>query len=473
MSKPMRTNNPSEWTALDGVYIDEIKPPGKITGSGSAVVAIIGQFQMGPYEATTIESSGYLISVFGQGDYGGYKALMSKSFSNLIVKRVKGGDTAKTAFATLNDAQTTPTPSVKCEALYDGLYGNQIKVKSLVATSGEATKFDVLVTYGSKTEMFLNLALTDLPVTGTICKLSKADGATAIPAVNQEVTLTQGSDGTVTSADYITALSELEAYEGITLIFTDSPADDVNLGLVTHCNSMGDIVPIFHFPKGTTKAEAITKVTALRSALDRGIAAFPWLYQYNQLTDATELTNPAAWAASLISQIAEEWDPAVAEATKYLTGVKGLEFDLNRTDYIQLKNAGIMAYEFDKDLGYKIKSGVTVSTDQTLSMIFRRRMADLITSDVGTGLKPYQNKIMTDDNKTDVLGAVTKYLQDKKDNNRIKAYTVDGVSMNTTTSEANGEYHILILVQLFASMRYIVLHAQIGETVTITEGSAS
>lgn len=472
MARAMRTNNPSEWTALDGIYIDEINPPGKVTNLGSAVVALVGAFQMGPYDPTTIGSSKQLLSTFGQGNYKGFKCLNGKTFTNLVVTRV-AGTSKKAAFATLKDGGTTPADSVTVTAKYEGVYGNTMTAKCLTATSGTVGEFNILVTYGTTTELFENLTLAALPVTGDLAVISLFTGATKTPAINQTVTLTQGSDGTVTTADYVTALEKLEGYDGITLVISDNPTEDINLALIAHCNKMGDRVPILALPQGTTKTAAIAAIANLRSAGDRGILVWPWLYQYNMYTNKTELSNPSAWAASLICQIPEEWDPAIADGAKYTTGIKGLEFqNLNRQDYIELKNAGIMAFEFDKDIGYKIKSGVTMSTNSALCMVFRRRMSDRITTEIGVALKPYQNKIMTEDNEADCLGAVTRYLQDYKDKKRIKAYKVDGESMNTDTSRANGEFHILIIVQLYASMRYIVLHAQIGETVLISEGGA-
>lgn len=471
MGKPMRTNNPSEWTALDGIYIDELRPPGKISNLGSAVVAIIGQFQMGPYDATTIGSSKQLTDLFGAGDYEGFKTLLGKTFSNLVVKRVKGTG-KKAAFGTLMDGAGTPANSITVTAKYEGNYGNTITAKTLAATSLDVEQVNILVTYGSITELFENVSLAKLStaIEGDLAILTKADGATLPPATAQTITLTQGSDGTVATADYTTALSDLEAYDGLTIMIADQGTQDINLALIAHCNKMGDRLPILHLPKGTTKSQAITAIAQLRSAADRGILAWPWVYQYNMYKDVTELSNPAAWAASLISQIPEEWDPAIADGAKYVTGIKGLEFTtLNRQDYIELKNAGIMAWEFDKDIGYKIKSGITMSTDPVLSMVFRRRMSDKLTSEVAAGLKPYQNKPNTEDNQADALGAVTRYLQDFKDKKRIKNFVVDGDSMNTSTTLANGEFHILMMVQLYSSMRYIVLHAQVGETVLIVQ----
>ena len=474
MARAMRTNNPSEWTALDGIYIDEINPPGKVTNLGSAVVALIGAFQMGPYDPTTIGSSKQLLSTFGSGNYDGFKCLNGKTFTNLVVTRV-AGTSKKAAFGTLMDGASTPTASMVVTAKYEGSYGNVMTAKVLTATSAAADAVNILVSYGTTTELFENVTLAGLATAkvGDLATITKADGATAISVLNQVVTLAQGSDGTVATADYVTALEKLEGYDGVTIVIADNPTEDINLALIAHCNKMGDRVPVLALPKGTTKSAAITAIANLRSAGDRGILVWPWLYQYNMYTDKTELSNPSAWAAALICQIPEEWDPAIADGAKYITGVKGLEFpNLNRQDYIELKNAGIMAFEFDKDIGYKVKSGVTMSTNAALCMVFRRRMSDRITTEIGVALKPYQNKIMTDDTEADCLGAVTRYLQDYKDKKRIKAYKVDGESMNTDTSRANGEFHILILVQLFSSMRYIVLHAQIGETVLITEGGA-
>jgi len=477
MAKPLRTNNPSEWTALDGVYIDEIRPPGRITTRGSAVVAIVGQFEMGPYEPTAIGGAAHLLNTFGSGNFSGFKSLLSKRFSNLVVQRIET-DTAKAAFGYLVDAATpTPANSVKGEVPYEGAYGNQVKMKA-TAVVGDNTKFNLTVTLGTRTQTWLGINLDSFPITGDFINLTKAEGATAIPNVSgagQEVTLTQGEDGTPSDANYTAALAKLEAYEGITIVFTDRSTSTVNTALIAHCNAMGDRIPVLHEAVGTAKAAALTAADTYRNALDRGVLAWPWVYQYNYQNDTTELSNPAAWAASVLSLIPEEWDPACVAAAQYLAGIKGLEFtNLTRLDYIELKNRGIMAFEFDKDLGYKIKSGVTLSLDSATCMVFRRRMCDLITNDVGTGLKPYQNMPMTEDVTTDCLGAVTKYLESLRNKKRIQGFLVDGESMNTPSTMANGEFHILIYVRLYSSMRYIVLHAQVGETVVITEeGSAA
>lgn len=469
LSNPLRTTNPSEWTALDGTYIDEMRPPGRITTRGSAVVAIVGQFQMGPNEPTTISGSGHLLSLFGSGSYTGFKALMNKRFSNLIVTRIKPAG-SKAALGDLMDS--APAASITCEAIYEGIYGNVMQAKAEPSVVGGATKFKLTAIWGDRTQVWDNLDLTSFPITGEFMKFKKATGATAIPDTDpiQTITLTQGSDGTVADADYTAALILLESVESVTVVFTDRPGSVPNLALISHCNKMGNRIPILHEATTTTKTAAITAVGGYRGAKDRGILAWPWLYQYNYETSTVELSNPAAWVASVISMIPEEWDPAVVDAAEYLNGVLGLEFtNLVRQDYIDLKNAGIMAFEKDDDYGYKIKSGITVSTDETLSMVFRRRMCDLLTTDIGRGLKPYQNKIMTEDNMADCIGAVTNYLEDKKTKKRILDYQVDGESMNTPASMANGEFHILAQVRIHPSMRHIVLHAEVGESVVINE----
>ena len=145
-------------------------------------------------------------------------------------------------------------------------------------------------------------------------------------------------------------------------------------------------------------------------------------------------------------------------------------------------NAGVSAFEFDPDIGFKIKSGVvTQIANSSKVMVFRRRMADFLTNSMGRFLKLYQNKENSKANRDAVNGAIRnfdrtysegpqKIMPNDAEVNTGKALLVDTESLNTDLSIGEGKFFIKYKRRIYSSMRFIVLIAEIGETVVVTEG---
>jgi hypothetical protein len=222
---------------------------------------------------------------------------------------------------------------------------------------------------------------------------------------------------------------------------------------------------------------AISDVANYRDAQGRIIYAFPWIKTTIGGVDTYQ--SPASWIASVLSQTAPHIDPAFVKNTQFLGGITGLKLALNRTNYINLKDAGICAFEYDADIGYKIKSGVvTQIADSSLVMILRRRMADFLTASAAKFLKNYQNAVNSKTNRSLVKGAFLQFIDSLErdgilpkdsDVNAGKAKLVDTEVLNTDASIAAGFFKILWKQRIFSSMRFIVLQAEIGESVLVTE----
>jgi len=260
-------------------------------------------------------------------------------------------------------------------------------------------------------------------------------------------------------------------------LFLDSYNSTRNGYLKTTAANTQDKMVICAGAESDTYSDAITAVASLRDSDGRIIYAFNHLQ--TSINGTLIYQSPAPWLASLISQIGPQIDPAFAANVQFSAGASGVKYALSRAAYTALKDAGICAYENDSDLGIKPKSGVvTQIADSSKITILRRRMADFLTNSVAKFLKNYQNAVNSKENRSLVKGAILSFVQSLEINGLLpkdsdvqngKAKLVDTESLNTNTTIAQGFFKILWKQRIYSSMRYIVLSAQIGESVVVTE----
>jgi len=189
-----------------------------------------------------------------------------------------------------------------------------------------------------------------------------------------------------------------------------------------------------------------------------------------------------AFYAALLSQLPPEENPA--QQTSFLGGILDLEAgnadvqDMSIGDYKAFRAAGIAALHIDGGNAF-IQSGV-VAVDPSLYAnirnISRRRMADFIQDSLALVCLPFVKKLATKENRGLLVSVIRSFLkdllsEDKPENQRIAAFTVDGISGNTPTSIAAGVYRITVEVKLLGSLDFIVLNTTIGESVEIEEAA--
>lgn len=291
--------------------------------------------------------------------------------------------------------------------------------------------------------------------------------------------LASGSDGTIADTDYETAIAVAEQERAGNVLWSDKYNSNIKGYLKQHVlNAPDKMVVIAPDDENVTKSAAITEVANYRDAAGAIIYAFN--HAQTSIDGVNEYVSPAGVMASVISNTSPHIDPAAASNVDFTAGISGLKNALSRQDYIDLKEAGISALENDPDLGIKFKSGiVTQIINSSKVTILRRRMAYWYTDSVAFFLKNYQNLPNTEANRKQVKGSIIAW-----DNERIKdgilpadsevssgkARLVDTESLNTDLSIGLGFFKILIKRRIFSSMRYIVVQAEIGETVVVTEG---
>jgi hypothetical protein len=475
-----RTNNPLEFDEVDGIVIDEQAPAPQVQGVGTGVAILVGQFQRGVQSLERISSLADFQEKFGKSSYLGNVQLKNKKFaSGMKIIRVIASDATK-AQVIADDGATTDI--LQFDAKSAGLYGNSLSVL-IEAGSDQGVKITIA---DENEDAVLNSEVYDnyLVAQGASpFALSKLVDVTVLatsaePAQASKTNLAGGSDGTIADTDYEDAIKLAEAEWAGNILFLDEYNQVRNAYLKSHAALTQDKMCILAGGENDDVSTAVSNVSTLRDTDGRLIYAYNWV---QTLVDGIPtMTSPASWYASILSQSSPSIDPAYAENSRYLFGVLGLKQNLTRADYIALMEAGISAFEFDPDIGFKLKSGVVTQIANSSKLtVLRRRMADYLTNSIGRFLKVYQNAVNSQENRVAVKSAMLNFVKTQEDLGLLpkdsevqggSAKLVDIETLNSDLSIAQGKFFIQYKQRIYSSMRFIVLRAEIGESVVVTEG---
>lgn len=475
-----RTNNPLEFDEVDGIVIDEKAPAPSVQGVGTGVAILVGQFQRGPENVLKEQGSIQLIQeLYGKSDsFGGNIALKNKKFSRIKTIRAMASDAA---LATLTVDDGTATDIIKFDAKYKGAYGNSLKV-TIEAGSNVGSKytFTDANTDGLDEESYDDVVITAV---GTIFSSSKIFDVSVLatsaePEVTAITNLASGSDGTIADTDYETAIAAAEAEGAGNILFLDEYNATKNGYLKAHAATTQDKMVICAGPEAETAAEAVTAAGLLRDADGRIIYAYNWISTL--VGGVATYVSPSSFYASILSQTGPHIDPAYTGNTQFLFGVIELKNDLPRASFISLMEGGVSSFEYDSDIGPKIKSGVVTQIANSSKLtVARRRMADYLTNSIGYFLKVYQNAVNSLSNRLAVKAAILSFIRQQESLGILPADSevsggnaklVDIETLNTDDVIAAGKFFIQYKQRIYSSMRFIVLRAEIGESVVVTEG---
>ena len=481
-----RSTDPSTFDDVDGIVIAETAPPPSVQGVPTNVALLVGQFQRGPTTLTQVSSAGAFLEKFGSSSFSGNTALKNKKFGVLKIKRVVAADAAKASVDIEADASGGGAV-IRFTAKYKGAYGNSLTVSTEAGESGGTTYTFKDGNTGSvlQNEIYRDIDIT--AITSSTFALSKIfdvsvlDDESGEPATVTDEAATTGSDGTIADTDYQTALGECEEEGVCNVVFLDSYNATRRGYLKTHASNTQDRMVIME--DETVHADADTAVTAwvadVASYRDTdGRIIYAINDPQTTIDSVATYTSPAAWAASIISQTPAWVDPAAARTKAFTGGITGLRYTLKRSHYVQLKNAGICGFESLRG-EYKLKSGiVTQIANSSKRTILRRRMADYLTNSVAVYLENFQNEPNRASDRDDQAAAILAFVRGQE-NDRIlpkdsevqggRAKIVDAQVLNTDDSIAAGFNKILWKQRIYSSQRFIVLQAEIGESVVVTE----
>ena len=476
-----RTNDPLQFDDVDGIIIDEKAPPAQIVGVGTGVAILVGQFERGPAGVLTLlTSTPFLEETFGANfSFGGNISLANKRWSTIKIVRAIASDAAL-ATLTIDDGDVTDI--IQFDALDKGIYGNSIKITTEVGTT-TGTKYTVQDTSSSAVlddEVYDDVVIT--AIDSTTFEESKLVNVTVLatsaePGAAAAIALASGSEGSIADSDYEDAIAVVSQESSGNILFLDEYNETKNGFLKIHAGLTQDKMAIMAPGLSDSAATIITAVASLRDTDGRLIYAANPLQ--STIGGTKQYTSPASWYASIMSQTSAHIDPAFSGNSGFLFGVSGIKFKYTRVEYIAFMEAGVSAFEDDSDIGIKIKSGITTQIANSSKVtVLRRRMADFLTNSIAKFLKIYQNDVNSAQKRLQVKSAIVSFigrnellgiLPKDSEVQGGQAKLVDINSLNSDASIALGKFLILYKQRIFSSMRFIVLRAEIGESVVVTE----
>lgn len=476
-----RTNNPLEFDEVDGIVIDEQAPDPQVQGAGTGVAILVGQFERGDQLLDSISSLQSFQEIYGKSDsYLGNIQLKNKKFaSGMKVIRVLAAAAAKSQLLADDGASTD---LLQFDAKYKGVYGNSLSIEIVAGTTSgvKIVLRDNNALTVLQSESYDNYLIADGVAPFADSKLVDVTllASSAEPALAAETSMASGADGTIVDTEYETAIALAEAEGAGNILFLDEYNSARNAYLKTHAGLTQDKMCLLAGAESDDVAASVAAVATLRDTDGRLVYCHNWVQTL--VGGVATYTSPASWYASILSQSPAYTDPAYAGNAKYLFGVLALKNNLTRSDYKSLMEAGVSSFEFDSDLGFKVKSGVTTQIANSSKLtVLRRRMADYLSNSIAKFLKVYQNDVNSLAKRTAVKGAILNFIKTQEDLailpkdsevNGGAAKLVDIETLNTDVTIAAGKFYIQYKQRIFSSMRFIVLRAEIGESVVVTEG---
>lgn len=371
---------------VPGIQIDESdvgpRPTPQISLSG---IGIVGTFKRGPINTpTTIGDAESLVTTFGDhmagltGYLSAYGALVQGANDLRIVRIAGTGHTAATK--TFQDGAAEPKDSLVVTANSDGAWGNDVAV----TIKSNATNFDLYVSYEGAVESFLGLTLDTLSkVSSKFVNVAKATGATALPkATTADVNLAGGNDGAaVADTDYVGTIDEatgkrsgLKALEpeqvGLVLCAQQYSATihSALLSFVENCDiEEGLRMAILNTAPGLSVDAAKAQTTALDS--DRGYFAYPWV-EPEDMEGA--YVAPDGYYAGVVSVL----NPCQSPSNKKVKGILSCEHKFTYAQVKGLTEARISPITLVPNRGFRIRNGLTLSSDSAWSQSNIRRQQD-------------------------------------------------------------------------------------------------
>lgn len=467
------TNNPLEYTNLDGVIVTEKSPVPSIIRRGANNVIFIGQFERGPKDSPQRFSSiSEIQDLYGNNPaYSGQKALRLKAWSNLYIIRAVANDAVK---ATIT--QTVATKDlITLTAKYAGVYGNGITAVITDGTNANTKK--ITISEGDYVEVFDNLVingktdpeLAEMFRTSTLVDVTGSHVTDNIE--NATLELATGSDGSIASSDYQSALENGNVNASGKIYVADDNSAAVKSVLANYIKTnKSGICCLAPVSLDASVADAVAEADTLLDQEGRVLYAYNPI-KYN-VQGVIEEESPSLLLASILSLTPPSVSPAAAENRNYTQTAVGTKFALTDAKVLQLKQSGIIAFEDDEDLGVRVRTPVTGNEQFSIT---RRRMSDFLIGTLARYLKNYQNQPNSFINRASIRAAVIAFDEGLIADGILPTEADAGVPVlqiqtegtTTPTEQAQGIQKIVYKRRIFAEMRFIVLETTIGEGVTV------
>jgi hypothetical protein len=440
----MFSTNPTDWTAVEGLYVAQQRQEGSITGVNVNTVGLFDVTLRGPTTPQVVASMGEFLDLYGGRDAGGggaivnkiWKGLLNRKFSwPMVFCRVADPDAVK---ATANAANAVPTDIIKIEATSSGTWANGATGHGITyaitdASDAVATHFNLVIKYAGQVITYKNLntngsgddnttsvvgsALTNLV---TVTKLANGRPVNTV----SDVSLASGTDGTVAVADYESAFDAIVANPlprivpvGCDVMISASDHATIN-GYVSGKASLFPLTTFTMWAGGNNgRAD---EITAKGSQVTTPAENIAWCYNASSTLDSSGTaieTGPHLDAAVIMSSTDVAIHLGDEANIPLLSHIKSVyNNSLTRADFALLRAAGITALEPVTN-GFQFKSAVSsnsvgaIGDDTSVELADVRRRAWLVES-FSRSIRHDVKKPATETRRATIINKLTAFCRD-------------------------------------------------------------
>ena len=420
-----------------GVYVEEVQAGSRpIEGVGTAVAAFVGLAERGPFNAPTLVSNwSQFTSTFGEFVNGTYLAHAVYGYfmnggGNCYVIRI-GQDGSADGNGNRSRAREAPSPlqaqlgRMKFVAVDPAARPGEITVEIADSGGDEPSNdmFKLLIKQGGQVVEEFDRATqargkqnvaTMVNATSKLIRIEEAPtsaGAADRPTTGSSVSLTAPPvPGAVpsprlTTDDYVGDVSErtgfggLETVEDVTMVVVPDlmsayqqgavdleTVQAVQLGMIAHCELMGDRVAILDPPPGLN-AQQIKEWRMDKAGYDSKYAAlyWPWIRVFDPPTGRNVFVPPSGHVAGVWGRSDDTRGVHKAPANEVIRGAVTLETRITKNEHGLLNPVGINCIRAFSGGGIKIYGARTLSSDPAWRYLNVRRLFNYLEESILTG----------------------------------------------------------------------------------------
>ncbi|MFB7358583.1 phage tail sheath subtilisin-like domain-containing protein [Streptomyces gardneri] len=426
-----------------GVYVEEVASGSRpIEGVGTSVAAFVGLSPVGPLnEPVLVTNWSQYVAAFGDFTDGYYLAHSVYGFFNnggtaAYVVRVGGGDalgatqaigTAAPVEPQLVAGESVGLGAFRVAAITAGSEAGGALTVEVQDVEGDTERFKLVVKDGEKVvESFdasakksaRNYVVAQVKQRSkTIVLEEAAAGAQLVKPDAQAVTLAPpaqvpapvaartGGSAALESGQFIgdsadrTGFGGLEAYDEINMVAVPDlmaayqqglidleQVKAVQLGLIAHCELMGDRMAILDPPPGLN-ARDIRTWRQETAGYDSRYAAlyYPWIKSFDPATGQTRTVPPSGHMAGVWARNDSERGVHKAPANEIVRGAVDLELQITRGEQDLLNPIGVNCIRAFPGRGIRVWGARTLASDPAWRYLNVRRYFNYLEESILVG----------------------------------------------------------------------------------------
>lgn len=415
-----------------GVYVEEVDSGSRpIEGVGTAVAAFVGLATRGPYNTPTLISNWtQFTATFGDFAPGTYLAhavfgYFMNGGGNCYVVRIGDDGNGRSDGRTAIEAgapQAALGNRLRAVALDGNLRPGELEIE-VAAAGGEAPTDDmfklVVKRGGQVVEEFDRLTTSR----------GKQNVATIVNAESKTIKIEDAGSGVIekpdagtvalvpppppaaapspslTADDYVGNVAErtgfggLEAVDEVTMVAVPDlmsayqqgaidleTVQAVQLGMIAHCELMGNRVAILDPPPGMN-AQQIKEWRVDKARYDSKYATlyWPWIKVFDPATRATQYVPPSGHVAGIWGRNDDTRGVHKAPANEVIRGAVELETQITKNEHGLLNPQGINCIRAFPGAGIRVYGARTLSSDPAWRYLNVRRLFNFLEESILNG----------------------------------------------------------------------------------------